>query len=78
MIGRVGQAKSNNQVFAELLDRLELSKPGDLIDDTELSRALLGNDLHTQLLQTGELAAAAGPRPVQMKDISSRDSQRQD
>ncbi len=68
-IGRVGQSKSNNQVFTELLDRLELSKPGDLTDDAELSKALLGPNLHTQLLKTGELAPSAGPRPVQMKDI---------
>ncbi|MCA9136310.1 MAG: molybdopterin-dependent oxidoreductase [Planctomycetales bacterium] len=69
VIGKIGQSKTNHEVFAELIDRLDLSEPGDLIDVTELSEALLGETMHAQLSQTGELAAAAGPRPVQMKDV---------
>lgn len=68
-IGRIGQSKCNNEVFAELLDRMGLSESGDLTGDDELSEALLGSQAQTQLLETGELAASAGPRPVQMENV---------
>lgn len=69
MIGAIGESKSNNEVFAELLDRLDLSKPGDRVTDAELTDALLGSKQHAKALQTGELDAPAGARPVQMKEV---------
>ncbi|MEZ6091524.1 MAG: molybdopterin-dependent oxidoreductase [Pirellulaceae bacterium] len=65
----IGQSKSNNEVFAELLDRMGLSQPGDLVDDDDLSKALLGDTHYAQLLQTGEVMPVDGSRPVQMQDV---------
>ena len=48
---------------------MELSEPGDLVTDEQLSAALLGAKQHAEAEQTGELAAPAGARPVQMHDV---------
>ncbi|TWU54866.1 putative dimethyl sulfoxide reductase chain YnfF precursor [Rubripirellula tenax] len=68
-IDPIGQSKSNNEVFAELLDRLELSQPGDVTRDNELLEALLGPQAHQQIQQSAELMPDIGCRPIQMEDV---------
>lgn len=69
VIDPVGESKSNNEVFAELIRRLGLEQPGDIVDDQELSKALLGKNTFAQLEEDGQLLPDVGTRPVQMKDV---------
>lgn len=64
-----GQAKCNHEVFAELLDRLDLTEPGDLVSEEQLGEALLGDAQFKRLKEHGELTTPTGPRPVQMRDV---------
>ena len=69
VIQPIGQSKPNHEVFSELLVRLALSQPDDLVDCDQLSESLLGAAAHDELSARGELAAPTGPSPVQMKDV---------
>ncbi|MEO1615428.1 MAG: molybdopterin-dependent oxidoreductase [Planctomycetota bacterium] len=69
MIAPVGQSRSNNEVFGELLDRLDLSEPEDVTSDSGLVKRVLGDRSFAELQRTGELAPGIGPRPVQMQVV---------
>ena len=69
VIPPVGEAKSNNEVFAELLRRTDLEQPGDVVDDESLLRAILGDSRLAELRAEGQLLPDSGLRPVQMKDV---------
>ncbi|MCA9173204.1 MAG: molybdopterin-dependent oxidoreductase [Planctomycetales bacterium] len=67
-----GEAKPNNEVFGELLQRLGLAKEDDLCTPEQLQAALLGEQQASQLRDQGELEPACGLRPIQMLDVRPR------
>jgi len=58
-----GQARSNNQLFGELLRRMDLARPGDLESDEELVGAIFSAGRHGPALRAeiGERGVAAPP-----------------
>lgn len=69
-----GQAWSNNQLFGELLRRLELVRPGDPMTDDELAAAIYGASPHgdalrAQLADRGVAAPPGGDRPRLFVDV---------
>ena len=69
----VGEARPNYDVFAELCDRLELSRPDDPRGADDLAAAILGaNGLSEQLAENGLALPPTGERPVQMVDTTPR------
>jgi len=77
VVAPVGEARPNYQLFAELCDRLELSRPGDPRTPAELTRAIVGVAPEGERM-LGELAGGAsavppgGARPVQFVDVFPR------
>lgn len=74
VIAPVGEARPNYDVFLELCDRLELSKPGDPRTPDELIAALLESTgdairLRTELDRDGIAAPTRGSTPIQLVDV---------
>jgi len=66
----VGEARPNYDVFADLCDRLDLTRDGDPVGADALAAAILGsNGLSEQIAENGIAIPAGGERPVQMVDI---------
>jgi anaerobic selenocysteine-containing dehydrogenase len=69
----LGEARPNYEVFAELCDRLGLSKPGDPVGPESLIETILaasGNEqLAISLRERGFACPACGPNPVQFDDV---------
>jgi anaerobic selenocysteine-containing dehydrogenase len=69
----VGQARSNNQLFGALLDRLGLTRPGDLVSEDAMVDATFaasphGAALRAQLASDGVAVPPLGPSPVAFVD----------
>jgi anaerobic selenocysteine-containing dehydrogenase len=69
-----GEARSNNQLFAALLDRMHLAKPDEPTTDDELAAAIFashpaGAELRTQLDSTGVASPPVGPHPLAFVDV---------
>ncbi len=69
-----GEARSNNQLFGALLERLGLSREGDAMTDDELVARTLaasprGAELAAQLAAHGVAEPPDGPRPVPFADV---------
>jgi anaerobic selenocysteine-containing dehydrogenase len=70
----VGEARSNNAVFGDLVRRLGLSRPGDLEDDESMLAAVVasapdGARLADELARDGQAAPTCGPSPVLLIDV---------
>lgn len=66
-----GEARPNYDVFAELCDRLDLSRDDDPKGPEALAAAILGpNGLGREIEENGIAFPTAGERPVQMVDVS--------
>ena len=73
VIARVGEARSNLEVFTALLERLGLARDGDVTDPDALERRLFGGNGQpapaTAALEAGGVAPPpAGSRPIQLVD----------
>jgi len=67
----VGEARPNYDVFAELCDRLDLSRDDDPKGPTELADAILGaNGFRREIEENGIALPPTGDRPVQMVDVT--------
>ncbi len=69
-----GEAWSNNQLFGELLRRMELTRPGDPTTDEELVAAIFaaspaGEGLRAQIARDGAATLPGGDRPVPFVDV---------
>jgi anaerobic selenocysteine-containing dehydrogenase len=69
----VGEARSNNQLFGELLRRFDLVRPGDPMSDDEIAAAIFaaspeGRDLRRSLDERGVASPPDGERPVTFVD----------
>lgn len=69
-----GEARSNNQVFAALLERMGLAKPGDPTTDDELVAAIFasheaGASLRAQIDERGIAQPSVGPHPIAFVDV---------
>jgi anaerobic selenocysteine-containing dehydrogenase len=73
-VAAAGEARSNPEVFAELVDRLGLARPGDPSTAEELSAALLGRfgRIRGELERDGVALPGFGPAPVQFVDVFPR------
>src|SRR6185436_2953052 len=75
VVAPAGQARSNNQLFGALLERLGLVREGDAMTDDELVARTLaasprGAELVAQLAEHGAAAPPeGGPRPVPFADV---------
>ncbi len=74
VLAPVGEARSNTQLFAALLDRLGLSRPGDPNSDEEVARAIYASSprgvaLRAELDQHGVAAPPAGDRPIPFVEV---------
>ncbi len=74
VIPPVGEARPNYPVFAELLRRLDLHRPGDPETAEEILEVMLagsrsGQRLGAELARGGPAAPACGTRPVQFVDV---------
>ena len=69
----VGEARSNNQLFGELIRRMGLARPGDPTSDDELVDAIfageVGGRLRAELAERGVAAPPGGARPVPFVDV---------
>jgi anaerobic selenocysteine-containing dehydrogenase len=69
-----GEARSNNQLFGALLERLSLGRPGDATTDDELVARTFaasphGDVLKTELQLRGVAFPPDGPRPIPFHDV---------
>jgi len=69
-----GQARSNNQLFGELLRRMGLERPGDPVTDDQLVDAIFaaspsGPALRAAIARDGAATLPAGDRPVPFVDV---------
>jgi anaerobic selenocysteine-containing dehydrogenase len=68
-----GEARSNNQVFGALLERLGLVRPGDATTDDELVAATFavgrGPEIQAQLAANGIAHPPGNPRPIPFVDV---------
>jgi anaerobic selenocysteine-containing dehydrogenase len=69
-----GEARSNNQLFGALLERLGLVREGDAMTDDELvartfAASPRGAELAAQLAERGVAAPPDGPRPIPFVDV---------
>ena len=70
-----GEAKSNTEVFGELVKRMGLAKPDDLFDDRELGRMILGASRDRKRLMDavgeadGSTTPECGANPVQFATV---------
>ncbi len=74
VIAPVGQARSNNAVFGDLVTRLHLNKPDDPVTDEALITALLdstpdGIRLKQELHDNSSATPPFGPDPIQFVDV---------
>jgi len=71
VIAPVGEARSNQSVFAELCRRLGLEEPGDAIAPAELEAALLSDlpGAGAALARDGATLPSCGARPIQFVDV---------
>jgi anaerobic selenocysteine-containing dehydrogenase len=74
VVAAPGQARSNNQLFGELLQRFELTRAGDPMTDDELVAATFaaspdGAQLQAQLKQDGAAVPLSGARPITFVDV---------
>jgi anaerobic selenocysteine-containing dehydrogenase len=68
VITPVGEARPNYEVFADLVKRMGLARPDDVVDAEGLKRAVLGDTRLRQLKPTGGMEPEGGFHPVQMVD----------
>ena len=70
VVAPAGEARSNLEVFAELLHRLGLARPGDLETADELTAALVrpSERVRTELERDGMAVPDCGAMPVQFVD----------
>ncbi len=71
VIDPVGEARSNHEVFADLLHRLGLARPGEPETAEELLAALVDDETRERLDRDG-IAFAFEDGPVQMVDVRPR------
>ncbi len=76
-VAAAGEARSNVEVFAELVRRLGLEKPGDPLSADDLERALLAEQADPEatargLDDGGVVTASVGAAPVQFVDVFPR------
>jgi anaerobic selenocysteine-containing dehydrogenase len=69
----VGESRSNNQLFADLLTRFDLVKSGDPMTDQELVDTILasapqGEQMRSELTRDGVASPPDGPRPIMFVD----------
>jgi len=69
-----GEARSNNQLFGALLERLGLVRDGDAMTDDELVASTFaasrhGAELKTELVQRAVAALPGGARPIPFIDV---------
>jgi len=81
VISPVGQSRPNYQVFAELCDRMELSRDGDPRSPDEVFSRILGTNgpsgrIRSELAAGGLAAPECGTNPVQFLDIFPRTADR--
>ena len=81
VIGPVGEARPNYEVFAELTRRLGLAQPGDPESAAELEAAILGGSEENQRLRAGLdrdgiADAPGGTSPIQFVDSFPRTADR--
>jgi anaerobic selenocysteine-containing dehydrogenase len=74
VIERIGESRPNNEVFAELCQRMGLARPGDPVDREVWLQKFLGDtptgDKTLRELQSSQTAQLAmGHRPVQFVDV---------
>lgn len=74
VVAPAGQARSNCDVFAELLRRLDLALPGDPMSEDELVRGMLehspdGAEIRAELDTHGIAARPGGATPVLFVDV---------
>jgi anaerobic selenocysteine-containing dehydrogenase len=71
IIAPVGEARSNQAVFSELVRRLGLEQPGDPIEPADLEAAILSDTPSAieALARDGAALPAFGSRPVQFVDV---------
>ena len=77
VVAPVGEARSNNAVFGELVRRLGLARDGDPGSDDAVIEALLasapdGARLRADIARDGQATPAFGDAPVQMVDVFPR------
>jgi anaerobic selenocysteine-containing dehydrogenase len=67
-----GEARTNNQLFGALIERLGLARPGDAVTDDELAAALVSSSPHAAMLRDGLAAHGVAeppePRPIPFVD----------
>ena len=76
-VDRVGEARPNYEVFAELARRTGVARADEIPDEAEAARRLLdstghGDELRAGLERSGWAPAPAGERPVQFVDVFPR------
>ena len=64
----VGEARSNNRVFGDLADRLDLLRDGDPRSEAEWTQAILGRERARRLEDEGMVLPRTGRRPIQFVD----------
>jgi anaerobic selenocysteine-containing dehydrogenase len=70
-----GEAKSNTEVFGELVKRMNLAKPDDVFDDREMARMILNSSRDREALMSavgerdGSTVPDCGPNPVQFATV---------
>jgi anaerobic selenocysteine-containing dehydrogenase len=74
VIDRVGQSRPNYEVFAELCQRMGVSRPGDATEREDWLQTLLGNGesaqrIRSELETTGTARLPVGTRPIQFVDV---------
>lgn len=74
VIEPVGEARSNNQLFGALIDRLGLARPGDATTDDELvarvwASSERGGELRDQLARDHVASPPEGARPIPFVDV---------
>ena len=75
VIDQVGESRPNTDVFADLLRRMNLDRPGDAESELEAMLTILAAlpEPHgTELRDTGTATAPFGGRPVQFVDVLPR------
>jgi anaerobic selenocysteine-containing dehydrogenase len=74
VVAPVGEARTNNQLFGALLERLGLVRPGEAMTDEELVASTFaaspsGESLRAELAQRGVAVPPGGARPVPFVDV---------
>ena len=74
VIDRVGQSRPNYEVFAELCQRMGLTRPGDAIEREDWLQTFLGKGenaerIRSELETAGTARLPVGTRPIQFVDV---------